>query len=224
MEDFMRINAESRQEVGKKIAKKLRKTGRVPAIIYGDHKESIPISLSLADIKTILKHEKGENTVLKILRDDMQVDAMLKEIQYDYLSDNIIHADFLRIDVNKPVVVDVPITIEGEAIGVKVEDGIFDFMTREVRVKCLPHKIPNEYVVEVSDMHVGQPFKTEDLDLGEDIQLVSDPLTVICAVIVKGKIEEEVEEVVEGEEGEEGEEAAADEEAGDAAAEETKAK
>lgn len=219
MEDFMQVNAESRLQVGKKIAKKLRKEGRIPAIIYGDHKESIPIALSLTDVKSILKHEKGENTVLKIHRDDIKVDAMLKEIQYDYLGDNIIHVDFLRIDLDKPVEVNVPIEVTGEAIGVKMEDGFFDFMTREVRVKCLPAKIATKYVVEVSHLHAGDSIKMEDLELGEDIQLMSDPTTVICAVTLKrgmeefDELEEGEEEAAEGEGEAEGEAETAKEEA-----------
>jgi len=83
MEDFMKIKAESRTEVGKKIAKKLRREGMIPAVIYGEHKEAIPISVEMADVKAILKTEKKENTVLNILRDDVNVDAMLKVVQYD---------------------------------------------------------------------------------------------------------------------------------------------
>jgi len=194
------LKAESRKEAGKKIAKRLRKQGRIPAIIYGEHKESIPISLPLVDVKGILKTDKKENTVLKIQRDDIEVDAMLKEFQYDYLSDTIIHADFIRIDLNKPVNVNVPISVQGEPIGVKVEDGIFDFMTREIKIRCLPTKIPKEYVVDTSELRCGYSIKTEDLDLGEGIKLMSDPHRVICAVLVKGK-KEEGEEVAAVEEG-----------------------
>jgi large subunit ribosomal protein L25 len=201
MENFMKVSAESRQEVGKKIAKKLRKEGKIPAIIYGDNKDSIPISLPLTEVKKILKSEMGENTVLRIHRDDIQVDAMVKEIQWDYLSDNVIHADFLRIDLEKPVIVNVPVHLKGEAIGVKVEDGILDFMSREIKIKCLPTKIPMEYVVDISELHSGDSIKLEDLELGEDIQLVSDSHSVICAITSKGKseVDETEEEGVEEE-------------------------
>ena len=204
----MTIKAESRKEVGKKIAKKIRKQGKVPAIIYGGERESIPISILMTDLKEILKSEKKGNTILRIHRDNIQVDAMLKEIQYDYLSDNIIHVDFIRVDLNKPIVVSVPIVIKGESIGVKVEDGIFDFVTREVKLSCIPAKIPKEIEVDVSELHIGHSIKVESLQFGEDIQLISDPSSVICSVTVKGKVEEVVEEVVEeeAEEGEEGEE------------------
>ncbi|MCP5051478.1 MAG: 50S ribosomal protein L25, partial [bacterium] len=186
------------------------------AIIYGDKKDSIPISLVLGDIKEILKTEKGENAVLRIHRDDIQVDAMLKELQYDYLSDNIIHADFLRIDLEKPVLASVPINVQGVAIGVRMEDGIFDFMTRELKVRSLPLKIPKEFTVDVTDLHAGSSIKVNDLDLGDDIELMIDSHTVVCAVSSKA-----LEEVVEEEEGiEEGVEEEAPE-ADAAAAEET---
>lgn len=194
MENVMSIKAESREGVGKRVAKRLRREGKIPAIIYGENKESIPISIELTDVKTILKSEKGENTVLKIHRDNIKVDAMLKEIQYDYLSDHIIHADFLRLDLDKPVTAWIPITVKGEPIGVKVEDGIFDFITRDIQVKCLPTKIPKEVTVDISGLHSGHSVKVEDLEMEEEIQLVSDPHRVICAVTskVKAAVEEEV--------------------------------
>lgn len=200
MEDFMKVKAESRKEVGKKVAKKLRKEGKIPAIIYGEKKDTIPITLSLNDVKDILKAEKGENTILKIHRDDIEVDAMLKEVQYDYLSDSVIHVDFLRIDLDKAVNVNIPVVAEGTPIGVRVEDGIFDFVTREVKIRCLPAKIPKEFMLDVSELHAGHSIKAEDLVIEEDIQLVSDSQTVICAVTVKSRAEEVEEEAAEEEE------------------------
>jgi large subunit ribosomal protein L25 len=197
MENVVNLKAESRIGVGKKIARNLRKAGKIPAIIYGLDKESIPISLSLDDIKNILKMEKGQNTILRIERDDkIHVEAMLKEIQYDYLSDNIIHADFIRIDLNKPIDVSVPVVAKGEPIGVRVEDGIFDFITRHVEVRCLPTMIPSEIKIDVSDLHSGHSIKVEELEVGEGVQFISDPNIVICAVNAKRGVEElaEVEE------------------------------
>lgn len=186
MENIVNLKAESRKGVGKKVAKEIRRAGNIPAIIYGLEKESIPISLSLLDVKNILKMEKGKNTILRIERDKkIHVDAMLKEIQYDYLSDNIIHADFIRIDVNKPLDVSVPIVTKGEPIGVKMEDGIFDFITREVDVRCLPTLIPKEIKIDISHLHAGHSIKIEDLETTEGIQFISDPHIVICAVTAR---------------------------------------
>jgi len=213
MENIMNISAQSRAEVGKKIAKRLRKEGKIPAIIYGGKEKSIPISLLLNDVKGILKSDKGENTVLKIRRDDIEVDAMLKEVQYDYLSENVIHVDFIRIDLNKAVDVNVPVKVHGEPIGVKLEDGVFDFITREIEIRCLPTKIPREYVIDISQMHAGHSIKAEDLDLGEDIKLISDPHRVICAVLARAKKDEAEEEEVAGVEGAEAQKADAKTEA-----------
>lgn len=189
MENIMKIKAEPRSEIGKKISKKLRKEGKIPAVIYGEKQDALNISLFRNDVKAILKTEKGVNTVLKIQKDNDEVDAMLKEVQYDYLSESIIHADFIRIDVNRPIQVNVPIIVKGEPIGVKLEDGFFDFVTREIKIKCTPTYIPNEYVVEVSGLHSGQSIKAENLDLGEHVKLISDPHTVICSVMSRGKEE-----------------------------------
>lgn len=209
MEDFFVIKAQQRDETGKKIAKQLRKQGRIPAIIYGDHKDPIPVSIDVKDVKAILKTVKGENTVLHIQRGDIEVNAMLKELQWDYLSDNIIHADLIRIDINKPVYVSIPVRIIGDSVGVRLEEGLFDFMTREIKIKALPAKIPTEFVVDCSEMHIGDSVKVGDLELEEGVQLVSDPTSVVCVIAKRGKAEEEdveEEEGVEGEDGAEGEE------------------
>lgn len=189
MENLMKIKAESRTETGKIFAKKLRRDGKIPAIIYGENKEALPVTLIRSDIKAVLKAEKGANTVLKIQSDEIELDAMIKEIQYDYLSETIIHADLIRIDVNKPVFINVPVIVKGEPIGVKLEDGFFDFITREIKVRCLPTHIPNEFVVDVSNMHSGTALKAENLELGDGVKLV-EPNKVICSVTAKGKEDE----------------------------------
>ena len=200
MKGTMKINAKSREEVGKKIARKLRKEGEIPAIIYGGGIKSIPISIKVNDVMKILKTEKGENTILRITRDKKVIDAMIKELQYDYLSDNIIHADFIRIDLEKPIEVNIPIVIRGESIGVKVEEGIFDFVTRELKIRCLPNDIIKEIEVDVSNLHIGNSIKVGEIEFGEEIMLLSDLDTVICSVSTKRvEVEEEVEEEVEGE-------------------------
>ena len=204
MEELVNFKAESRDGVGKKVAKQIRREGKIPAIIYGDGKDPIPISIGLKDVKSVLKMEKKQNTILRILRDDIQVDAMLKELQYDYLSDNIIHADFIRLDLNKEIEVSVPITIIGESIGVRVEDGVFDFVTRDIRVKALPTLIPTNFEIDVTDLHSGNSIKVDNIEPEENVKIMTDRQVVICAVVVKGAAEEE--EIEEEEEGEEGEE------------------
>jgi len=204
MENLITINAELREEISKKACKGLRAQGKIPAIVYGITAESIPIAVDLGDIKNIMKSEKKENSILRILQSNKaKFDAMIKEIQYDYLSDHIIHVDFIRIDVTKPVEVEVPVVLFGEPIGVKTEDGLLEFINREVHVRCLPTRIPKEIRIDVSSLHINQSIKVDTLPKTDDYQLISPANTVICAVAAKAKEEvvevvEEVAEVVEG--------------------------
>ena len=152
--------------------------------------------MALGDIKGIMKSENKENSILRILQSDKaKFDAMIKEIQYDYLSDHIIHVDFIRIDLNKPVEVEVPVVLFGEAIGVKTEDGLLEFISRDMQVRCLPTQIPKEIRIDVSALHINQSIKVETLAKTDAYQVISPANTVICAVAAKAK--EEVVEVAE---------------------------
>jgi large subunit ribosomal protein L25 len=203
MENLITINAELREEISKKACKSLRAQGKVPAIVYGITAESIPISVALSDIKGIMKSEKKENSILRIIQGEKsKFDAMIKEIQYDYLSDHIIHVDFIRLDLKKTVEVEVPVILFGEAIGVKTEDGLLEFIGREVHVRCLPTQIPKEIRIDVSALHIGQSIKVETLPKTDAYQIISPANTVICAVAAKAK--EEVAEVAEVAEAAEG--------------------
>ena len=203
MENLITIQADLREDISKKSCKSLRANGRIPAIVYGITAESIPISVALSDIKGIMKSEKKENSILRIVQSDKaKFDAMIKEIQYDYLSDHIIHIDFIRIDLKKLVEVEVPVVLFGEAIGVKTEDGLLEFIHRVILVRCLPTQIPKEIRVDVSPLHLGQSIKVENLAKTEEYQFISPANTVICAVAAKAKEEvvevPEVAEVAEG--------------------------
>jgi large subunit ribosomal protein L25 len=199
MENIITINAELRKEISKRASKGLRAAGKIPAVIYGITAESVPIAVNLSDVKGILKSENKDNSILRITQGDKaKFDAMIKEIQYDYLSDRIIHIDFIRIDLNKPVEVEVPVVLEGEPVGVKTEDGLLEFISRELLVRSLPTSIPKEIRVDISALHVGQSIKVETLAQNEAYQLLSPANTVICAVAAKAKEEvAEVEEVAE---------------------------
>jgi large subunit ribosomal protein L25 len=190
MENIITINAELRKEISKKATKGLRASGKVPAVIYGITAESVPIAVTLSDVKGILKSENKDNSILRITQGEKaKFDAMIKEIQYDYLSDRIIHVDFIRIDLNKPVEVEVPVLLEGEPVGVKTEDGLLEFIHREILVRSLPTSIPKEIRIDISGLHLNQSIKVENLPKNEAYQFLSPANTVICAVAAKAKEE-----------------------------------
>lgn len=190
MENIITIHAEPRKEISKKARKGLRLANKIPAVIYGITAESVPIAVSIADIKGILKSENKDNSILRIIQGEKtKFDAMIKEIQYDYLSDHIIHIDFIRIDLNKPVDVEVPVLLEGEPVGVKTEDGLLEFIHREVLVRSLPTSIPKEIRIDISGLHLNQSIKVENLARNDAYQFISPANTVICAVAAKAKEE-----------------------------------
>lgn len=190
MENIITINAELRTEISKQTNKGLRAAGKIPAVIYGITADSVPIAVALSEVKGILKSENKDNSILRITQGDKtKFDAMIKEIQYDYLSDHIIHVDFIRIDLNKPVEVEVPVVLDGEPVGVKTEDGLLEFIHRAIMVRSLPTSIPREIRIDITGLHLNQSIKVENLPKNDAYQFISPANTVICAVAAKAKEE-----------------------------------
>lgn len=199
------IKAEKREDFGKNASRRMRKKGKIPVILYGPDIVNVPLTLNDKDIFMILKSESGENTVFKVSFNSETRNAMIKEIQKDPVTDEILHADFIQIAMDKVVRVSVPIVSVGEAVGVKTEGGFVDFVTREVEVECLPKNIPDQIEIDISALHLNQSLQVEDIIPREGVEIVSDPSTVIVHIEVPAAeeevVEEEEEEIIgEGEE------------------------
>jgi large subunit ribosomal protein L25 len=199
------IPTQPREAFGKNASYRIRRSGRIPAILYGEGRPSLALVLDKKDVIRILKSESGLNTLFKIAIEGGEQDVMIKDVQIDPLTDQLIHADLIQIDMNKTVRVEVPIELVGEAIGVKTEGGFIDFMTRELMVECLPAMIPEHLTVNVSELHLHQSIKVSDVALPEGIKLITDPGAVVALVQVPHEEKVEAAPVVE----EEGVEAAA---------------
>jgi large subunit ribosomal protein L25 len=191
------IKAEKRAAFGKNANRRLRKEGKMPAVIYGEGTVNVPLSLIKKDIITILKSESGENTIFKVTFDSQTQDAMIKELQVDPSSDELIHADLIRISMDKAVRVAVPFLLQGEPVGVKTEGGFVDFMTREVEIECLPRDIPEHIKVDISELHLHQSLKVGDVAAPEGVKFISDPGAVVALISVPHKEEEVVKPVEE---------------------------
>jgi large subunit ribosomal protein L25 len=184
------VKSEKREGLGKNAARRLRQQGFVPAVLYGEALPSVPLVLKKKDIIQIMKLESRENTIFKVATDAEDVDAMIKELQVDSTTDEIIHADLIRISMDKPIRVMVPIVHRGEPVGVKTEGGFVDFVTREVEIECLPREIPESIPIEISDLHIHQSFKVENMILTAGIRVITDPGTVIVLISLPHKEEE----------------------------------
>lgn len=193
MVEFL-IKAEIRKEFGKNANRRLRRSGRLPGILYGNKLENIPIILQKKDIQKILKSETGENTLFKVALNSKTYEVMIKDFQRDPIYHEIIHVDLYQIALDKPIEVSIPVILTGEAVGVKSEGGFVDFVTREIEIRCLPKKIPDHIEVDISDLHVNQSLKVEDIPVPEGIEIIEDPEVVIVHIEAPEEEEEKVEE------------------------------
>jgi large subunit ribosomal protein L25 len=194
-----KIKANKREIFGKNAARRLRREGMIPAVIYGARDVTVSLDLKKQEIFNILRAETGENTIFQISFDSEMKDAMIKEIQRDPVTDEILHADFIQIIMDKTVRISVPVLPVGEAVGVKTEGGFVDLMTREVDLECLPKDIPENIEVDISDLHLHQSLKVEDIAPIEGVEILSAPDAILVLVEAPSK-EEEIEVVEEEEE------------------------
>jgi large subunit ribosomal protein L25 len=192
------IKAQKRDAFGKNASYRVRREGNVPAVLYGQGLDTVALSLDKKDIIHILKSDSGENSLFKVGFDGEIRDAMIKSLQVDPVSDEVLHVDLIQISMDKAIRVSVPVEPVGEAIGVKSEGGFVDFVTRELEVECLPKDIPEKIQIQIGDLHLHQSIKVADVVPPSGIRILSDRNAVV--VLIQLPHEEKVEEKKEGEE------------------------
>lgn len=194
----MTIKAQTRESRGKNASRRLRREGLVPAVLYGEGAAAQALSLDKKDVIHILKSESGENTLFRVGFGSEVGDAMIKEMQTDPVSDELLHVDLIRISMDKAIRVSVPVLLKGEAVGVKTEGGFVDFITRELEVECLPGDIPEHIEFDITGLHLHQSAKVGDLVPPQGVKIINDPHAVLVLVdlpkeeVVKKEGEEEV--------------------------------
>ena len=173
-----------RESTGKEQAKKLRREGKVPAVVYGGHKEPVAITVDRKAVtELVTKSEHGVRSVflLKMAGTDQQRHAMIKEITIDPISRKMKHIDFVRVVMDEKIKVTVPVHIVGTAIGVK-EGGLLDFQVREIHIECLPTAIPDSIEVDVTPLGSHDYYRVKDLKLPEGAKVFDDPERVVVGV------------------------------------------
>jgi large subunit ribosomal protein L25 len=191
MQNF-KIEGQIREGRGKGPARRVRTTGMVPAVLYGNKKDSISLTVEAKQVAKILRSETGHNTIFSVtVANGAEEKAMVRDWQVDPVSGKLLHVDLFRIAMDVRMRVMVPVHTFGEAQGVKLQGGVFETVTREVEVECLPADIPEEFRVDVSDMMIGKQLRAADLPFDPaKIKLVTDPIRVIAHVVVLKKEEE----------------------------------
>jgi large subunit ribosomal protein L25 len=185
------VEAAPRAERGKNEARRLRQTGKVPAVLYGGKGEAITLSVNAKQVSAILRSESGHNTLFQVELGGKQQPAILKDWLVDPISGKLLHVDLLRVAMNVRMKVMVPVHTFGEPSGVKVQGGVFEVVTREVEIECLPADIPTEFRVDVSELMLGKQLRANELPLdASKMKLLTEPERVLAHVVAL-KVEEE---------------------------------
>ena len=190
--EVMTVEADPREDFGKNAARRMRRGGRIPAIVCGGGGPSIPVALDYKKIQEILHTESGHNAIFTLeIRGKAPSRVMIRDWQADPVRGDLLHLDLVRIARDTRVKVKVPIHVTGEPKGVKVQGGIFEFLLRDAELECLPDDIPEHITVDVTELTIGRNLRVSDLPVGPKVKILTDPQRVVAHVVTL-KAEEEV--------------------------------
>jgi large subunit ribosomal protein L25 len=196
----LNLEVTRREGTGKGIARRLRVDGKVPAVVYGAHREAVPITVDRKAVTELIqKSQHGIRSIflLKMSGTDQSRHAMIKDIQINPISRKLAHIDFVRVLMDEKVRVAIPVHVSGLALGVK-EGGILDFQVRELHVECLPGQIPDTIDIDVTPLGAHDYYRIADLKLPEGVKVLDDPDRVVVGVTqLRAEVEEVPAEAVE---------------------------
>jgi large subunit ribosomal protein L25 len=182
---------------GKNEARRHRAAGRLPAVVYGGG-DPLVITVEPKALSRILHSESGANTLITLSVDgESDSRVLVKEYQLDPITRDLLHADFYRVTMDRPITVTVSIVLEGEPKGVKQQDGILDFVQREVEIECLPGDIPEHIEIDVSDLALNEGVRLRDVAKDVKWTPVSDLDTLLVHVVPLRAAPEEAEPAAE---------------------------
>ena len=212
------LSAAARGTRGKNEARRLRRAGRVPGVVYGGSAlDSIAVAVEPKPLLRILHSESGVNTIVELqIEGGESSQVLVKDLQLDPVTDELLHVDFYRLAMDRAITVTVPVLLTGEAVGVKQQGGLVDFVTREIQIECMPAEIPEHIDVDVQPLSIGDGVRVRDVAEGATWTAVSEPDTLLVHVTpakVDASAAEEEEEAAEA--GEAAETAATPESGGD---------
>lgn len=186
------LEAQPREERGKNSMRRLRLAGQLPAVVYGEKKEPLAVSVDPRAVEKILHSEAGHNAIFTLqIKGHGKTSAMIKDWQYEPVKGELLHIDFLRIALDVRLKVNVPVVTAGEPVGVRQQGGVLEFINREIEIECLPADIPDHLTIDISELKIGQSFRVGDLKTDRRYQVLTDADQVIVHVVAPKGIEEE---------------------------------
>jgi large subunit ribosomal protein L25 len=169
------LEAQTRVPGTKNHARRVRREGRIPGVVYGAGKDSLPVSVDPRHVLRILRSDSGHNTIFDLaMQGGEHTKVMIVDWQYEPIKGHLLHIDLKRIAMDKALRVNVPIILQGVPAGVKTEGGILEQLLREVEIECLPGDIPSHIDVDVSELTFGKVLRVSDLPHNEKIKFLSE--------------------------------------------------
>lgn len=177
--EIPKIKVQSRDQLGKRYAARLRKAGRLPAVVYGHKKDPLHVSVDGMEMGELLH----QNThLVEIVLDKHSEPCLVKDIQWDHMGSSVVHVDLTRVDLTERVKVDVELVLVGEAVGLKESGTILEHFVTSIPIECLATEIPDSIRADVSHLKVDDSLVVRDLKLPEGITTSLDADTIIAAV------------------------------------------
>ena len=177
------LNLRTRHDSGKGIARRLRRAGRVPGVIYGGGGKPVLVSMEALEALRLFQSISVENTVLNLMVDERQAErALVREVQAHPYRTELLHVDFLRVQRGVAIEVNVPVHVIGVPAGVR-EGGILEHVVHDITVRCIPSRIPAAIELEVGELDTGDVLRARDLEMPEGVENLVDPDQTICAVM-----------------------------------------
>jgi large subunit ribosomal protein L25 len=183
------LDAQPRAAGNKNEARRVRRGGKIPAVVYGAGKNAVSVSVDPRQVSRILHSASGHNTIFDLAVDGERTKAMIVDWQYEPIKGSLLHIDLKRIAMDQKLTVMVPIVLKGEAVGVKQQGGILEQVTRELEIECLPSDIPSQIDADVSELVFGKVMRVSDLPHSEKLRFLTDENQPVAHVI---SIKEEV--------------------------------
>lgn len=207
------LTAQTGRDAGSRSTNRLRHEGQVPGVVYGLGAAPVPVTVSWPDLRKALTTEAGANALVTLEYDGQKDLTIVKDLQRDPVRRDVLHVDFLRVDPDRLVDIEVPIVIVGEAKEVDNNNGIAEQSMKSVTVQTKPANIPSHFEVDITDLTVGTSITVAQLVLPEGVTTDMDPeAAIVSGVATRFSAADEEAEAAEGEEGVEGEEGAEGEE------------
>ena len=183
------LDAQPRSAGNKNEARRVRRGGKIPAVVYGAGKDAVPVSVDPRQVSRILHSASGYNTIFDLAVDGERTKAMIVDWQYEPIKGALLHIDLKRIAMDQKLTVMVPIVLKGEAAGVKQQGGILEQVTRVVEIVCLPSDIPTQIDADVTELVFGKVMRVSDLPHNDKLKFLTDENQPVAHVI---SVKEEV--------------------------------